>query len=221
MPNRSNFSRYPSAFQDAFIFQALNEIAQGFGAPANDLTLSQLSAERSRGKRLGSIYETLVSLKDASGTFGGASDGLGSLRVARATFNPTGVAGHRTVASHGLGVTIPDNAVVVGAWYDVITTFADGVADAATIALTLQAAGDLKAAIAIADASNVWDAGQHGLLPGNFALDGNALSAIAMAAARAASCIKLTAARTITATVGGVALTAGKLNVFVAYVIGD
>ena len=35
------------------------------------------------------------------------------MRVARATFDPSLTAGQRTIAAHGLGVTIPDNAIVV------------------------------------------------------------------------------------------------------------
>lgn len=221
MADRNNFQTFTKSAQDALFFNIVNDIAQKFGASAYDLSGAQVQALLQSG-RAGAMYDVLAGLNTALGlSNAGATDGLGALKVARATFNPSGVTGHRSIASHGLGVTVPDNAVVVGAWYDVITTCADGVADAATIALTLQAAGDLKAAIAISDATNVWDAGEHGLLPGNFALDGNALTAIAMAAAKAASYIKLTAAREITATVGGVALTAGKLNVFVAYTVGD
>lgn len=123
-----------------------------------------------------------------------------------------------TIASHGLGVTIPSGAVVTKAEYVVNTTFTSAT-DAATIALTLQSAGDLKAAIAISDATNVWDAGLRGCLPGNYALDGNALTAIAMAAARAASEIATTAERELTATVAVEALTAGELTLYVEYYI--
>jgi len=86
------------------------------------------------------------------------------------------------IGSHGLGVTIPSGAVITKAEYVVNTTFTSAT-DAATIALTAQSAGDLKAAIAISAAGDVYDAGLRGCLPGNFALDGNALTAIAMAAA--------------------------------------
>src|SRR5690348_3814468 len=53
-----------------------------------------------------------------------------------------------TVASHGLGVYLPSKAVISHAWYDVVTTFTDGVDDSATIALTVQSAGDMIAALA-------------------------------------------------------------------------
>lgn len=123
-----------------------------------------------------------------------------------------------TIASHGLGVTIPSGAIVTEARYVVNSIFTSAT-DAATIALTLQSAGDLKAAIAISDATNVWDPGLRGCLPGNHALDGNALTAIAMAAAKAASEITTTAERELTATVAVEALTGGELTLYVTYLV--
>jgi hypothetical protein len=141
-------------------------------------------------------------------------------KVAVATYDVSGGDSGAT-AAHGLGVYIPDNAIITRAWVDVVTTFADGASDSATIALSVQGAGDLVAAIAISNASNVWDAGVRGTKVGAFALDGNALTQVAMAAAGAATLIKTTAVREITATVATAALTAGKLNVFVEYLISD
>ena len=83
-------------------------------------------------------------------------------------------------------------------------------------------AGDLVAAIAVSTAGDVWDAGVHGLLPGSYAeatVAGD--TAILDAARKAASYIKLTAVREITATVASHALTAGKANIFVEYVLSD
>ena len=127
-----------------------------------------------------------------------------------------------TVAAHGLGVYIPDNAVITNAWVDVITTFQStaGGTDLATIALMAQGAGDLTAAISIADGGNVWDAGIHGCLPGSYAegtVSGD--TAVLDAARKAASYIKLTAERQLTATVAVAALTAGKLVLHVEYII--
>lgn len=147
-----------------------------------------------------------------------------AVRVAQAVFDTAGVdsssVSNKTIAAHGLGVYLPDNAVVIDAWIDVITTFTSAT-DAATIALKIQTANDTVSAIAISNASNVWDAGLHGSVIGSFALDGNALTAIAMAAAKAASMIKLTAEREITATVAVEALTAGKAVINVVYILGD
>jgi hypothetical protein len=126
-----------------------------------------------------------------------------------------------TIAAHGLGVYLPTKAIILNAWVDVVTTFTSAT-DAATIALKVEGTGDLTAAIAISNASNVWDAGVHGCLPGSYAeatVAGD--SAILDAARKAGSFIKLTAAREITATVAVEALTAGKANIFVEYVISD
>lgn len=152
-----------------------------------------------------------------------AESGNGIRHVARAIFDTAGTdsagVANTTIAAHGLGVYVPINAIVTNAWYDVPTTFVSAGADAGTIALGVQSATDLVAAIAISNASNVWDAGIRGTLVGMQALDGNALTAIANAAANAATCIKTTAERELTATVAGQVLTAGKLVLFVEYFI--
>ena len=146
--------------------------------------------------------------------------------LAVATFDTAGTdssgAANTTVAAHGLGIYIPTKAIITNAWVDVVTTFADGASDNATIALKVESTGDLTAAIAISDASNVWDAGLHGCLPGSHAeatVAGD--TAILDAARKACSYIKTTAVRELVATVAVHALTAGKLNLFVEYVITD
>ncbi len=138
----------------------------------------------------------------------GSGDGLGVLRAARFTFDPSAVAGHRTIAAHGLGVTLPDNAVVLGGYIEILTTFADGVADAATIALSVEGANDLVTATAISSGT-FWDA-----------VKGKVIVPTALEASGVATSIKTSAAREITATVGGVALTAGTLHGWLFYVIG-
>ncbi len=135
----------------------------------------------------------------------GLADGLGMLRVARATYNPSATSGMRTIAPHGLGVTIPDKSILLGGFYQVNTTFADGASDNATIALHANSAGDLVAAIAISDVSTPWTAGLHVIVP--------VIDDLTKA-------IVLTAARELTATVAVHALTAGKLTLFVYYVVG-
>ena len=145
-------------------------------------------------------------------------------KVAVATFKYGGTdsagVSMNTAAAHGLGVTIPSGALITDAYYIVNTTFTSPTTDAATIALSSgEGAGDLKAAIAISDATNVWDAGKRGCLPGHYALDGNALTAIAMSAAEAGSYILTTAERELTATVGVEAITAGELTLYVEYFV--
>lgn len=149
--------------------------------------------------------------------------GLSTGYVATAIFdtaaNDSAGVSNKTIASHGLGVYLPINAIITNAFYKVTTTFTSAT-DAATIALTAQSAGDLKAAIAISNGTNVWDAGLAGCLPGSYAertVAGD--TAILDAASKAASYISLTAERELTATVAVEALTAGKLVLFVEYYI--
>lgn len=144
-------------------------------------------------------------------------------KVAVATFDPSANTGERTADAHGLGVYIPDNAVITRVLVDVVTTFTDGDTDAATIALHVQSANDIVAAIAISDASNVWDAGIRGSKIGypNFGADAAHDSALEVAALFAASMLKTTAVREITATVATAALTAGKANIYVEYYVSD
>lgn len=126
---------------------------------------------------------------------------------------------NKTIAAHGLGVFLPTKAIITNAWVDVITTFTSAT-DAGTIALKANAANDLTSALAISDASNIWDAGIHGCLPGSYAeatVAGD--TAILDAARKASSFIKLTAERELIATVAVEALTAGKAVLFVEYYI--
>jgi hypothetical protein len=168
----------------------------------------------------GDFFEGLIVPSLASAVIG-SQDGLSSLRTARATFDPSGVAGHRTIAAHGLGVTLPIKAIVLRAYWDVVTTFTSAT-DAATIALKAESAGDLMAALAISDTRNRWDAGIHAGTPGfpNFGADAAHDTQPEVAALFAATAIKLTAARELTATVAVEALTGGKAVLFVDYVIG-
>ena len=156
-------------------------------------------------------------------------DGLTVTKVAVATFdtaaNDSSGVSNKTAAAHGLGVYLPDNAIVIRAWYDVVNTFTTA-DDSGTIALKVQSADDLVAAIAISAADpGVYDAGMHGTLTaGTTTLTEatpNTRTQIVHAADVAAGLIKLTAERELTATVAVQALTAGKLVLYVEYVISD
>jgi hypothetical protein len=151
-------------------------------------------------------------------------NGLTVPKIAVATFDPSGDTTKRPIAAYGLGVYLPDNAIVIRAWYDVVTTFTSAGADAGTIALKVQGANDLVNAIAINAASpGVWDVGARGCLPlaPNLGADSAHDSQLEVIALMAALQIKLTAERELTATVAGQALTAGKLVLYVEYVISD
>lgn len=127
-------------------------------------------------------------------------DGLTVKKVAVATYDFAEHGG--AIGAINLGVFLPDNAVIRRAWYDVVTTFTSAT-DAATVALKAQTAGDLKAAIAISDVSNPWDAAIKDGVPVD----------------TAATAIKLTAERELVLTVAVEALTAGKLVLYVEYVV--
>jgi hypothetical protein len=130
-----------------------------------------------------------------------SANGLQNKRLAVGTFDAT--AG-RAVGSYTLDCTIPDKSIVTGTWYEVTTTFTSAT-DAATIALTIQSAGDITAAIAISNAANPWDA----------ALPVEGITKIETTS----TWIKLTANRDLTATVAAAeALTAGVLRVYVEYI---
>lgn len=95
-------------------------------------------------------------------------------------------------------IVIPDNAVIKKVYIDVLTAPTSG--GAATVAVKLQSAADLKGATAIASFTGIMDG---------------------VPAGAAANMIKLTADRTLKITVATAALTAGKFNVYVEYVLGD
>lgn len=147
--------------------------------------------------------------------------GILAKRTVKAVFDPSGTAGDRTIAAHTLGVYIPDDAIITGFFYEVNTTFTSAT-DAATVAFHVEGAGDLLAAIAISDATNMLDAGIHAGKPGlpNLGADAAHDSQVEVAALVAATYVKTTAARLITATVAVEALTAGKATLFVEYVQG-
>lgn len=129
-------------------------------------------------------------------------DGNDLVRVARATYDFAEHGG--AIGNIGLGVTLPDNAVILDGVVDVITTLTSAT-DAATVAVQAEAPNDIVAAIAISDVSNPWDAGRKAIVP-----DGTA-----------ANSKKTTQSREITAVVGAEAVTAGKFVVFLRYVVSD
>jgi hypothetical protein len=132
------------------------------------------------------------------------ADGLGRVRVARATYDISG-GDDGTVGSHGLGVTIPDNAIILDGVIDVITTFDDGDDDSATIAIQVEGANDIVTATAISGGSDIWDAGLQDIIP-----DGTATNMV-----------KTTDDREITAVVADDEIDAGKLVVFLRYVVSE
>lgn len=151
--------------------------------------------------KIADLNVTAAKLADA---LSGLGDGLGVLRVARATFDPTATAGQRTQAAHNLGVTIPDKAIVVGGVVQVVTAVTSG--GSATLALSVQSANDIITAAAVSGAP--WSTtGLKAIVPKSNTPESTGIA--------------LTAARAITATVATADLTGGKLHVFLHYLMGS
>jgi len=105
------------------------------------------------------------------------------------------------IGDHPLG-EVPNGAIILGGFVDVLTTFVTAGADAGTIALMANAANDLVTATAVSNGANLWDAGVHAVVP----------------VFTAATLIKLTAARQIILRSAGQLITAGRLVVYLFYV---
>jgi parallel beta-helix repeat protein len=107
------------------------------------------------------------------------------------------------VSTINLGVTLPDNASIIRAWYETLTDPTSG--GAATIAITTaEAANEIVTATAFDNA--VFDPGYHDAIP-----DGTAANFTT----------KTTAARTIDFVIGGAALTAGKIRIWMEYITSE
>lgn len=124
-----------------------------------------------------------------------AVNGQSFKQVATAIFDTGGA--DVAVGDHGLGVTLPDNAIITRSWGDIITAFVSEGNDG-TIALKAEGAADLLAAIDADTLTGIFECKPDGT---------------------AAKMIKLTAARELTVTVATHKLTAGKAVFFVEYVL--
>lgn len=121
-------------------------------------------------------------------------------------FDPSGDSTDRTVAAHGCGLTIPKNAIVTFAAYDVLTTFTSAT-DAGTIAIKIVSANDVVTATAISAGGNIWDAGIFETVP---------------KVETSTTWLTTTADSEVTFTVASEALTAGKLVLWVQWLyFGD
>ena len=121
--------------------------------------------------------------------------GVGNLAIAEATYSFAvngGAVGDIVLTQ---GDTIPSGAIILGGLVEVTTQVTSG--GAATIAIKVEGAADILAALAVAS----WTVGRKTVIP----------------VFTGATTVKTTAARSITATVATAALTAGVFNVYLVY----
>lgn len=154
---------------------------------------------------LDGVTATAAELNASSAAASLLADGLVRMGVARATYDYAEHGG--AISAIGLGVTLPDNALVIGGFIDVITTCTSEGADGGTMAISVEGANDIVSAIAISDGSNPWDAGKKAIIPKSNTPESTS--------------VKTTAARAITATIAAQTFTAGKFVVFLHYVVSD
>jgi len=121
--------------------------------------------------------------------------------MAKCIYDPSAVTANRAIGPYDLGLTIPKNCLVTGAWYKVLTTFTSAT-DAGTIALKIVAANDVVSAAAISTGTT-WDAA--GAIEGTPKLE------------TTASWLTTTSDLAVTATVAVEALTAGKMVIWVQW----
>ena len=124
--------------------------------------------------------------------------------------------GQGTITLYGDTAFLPDNAIIIKVLQDVITAPNSGTSNG-TIKFILNTDGDLTLDIT-ADNSTT------GLLfgiPGTYALDGGALTAANMGIAEAGTYIKTTALRSVDVTIATADLTAGKIRLYVWYVVSE
>jgi len=143
-----------------------------------------------------------LNVLDASNTE--PSDGPFSLsRWAKAEYDFAVDGG--AISAIGLGVTLPDNSIIIGGFIEVLTTCTTASTDSGTMAIHAQGANDIVTATAVSAGGNIWDAGLHDAIPD----------------ATGSTAVKCTAAREVTATIAGQVFTAGKFNVWLNYVVGE
>lgn len=103
----------------------------------------------------------------------------------------------------GLGQFVPDNAIITRAFYDVVTTFTSPTADTGSIALQALAANDLVTATTIVTGTT-WDA--SGMI-------------VTVPIETTSTMIKMTSTEELKAVLAADTVTAGKLNLYVEYLL--
>ena len=124
-----------------------------------------------------------------------STDGLNVKRTARATYDFSVLGG--AVSAIGLGVTLPDNAIITRSWID-ITTGMTSSGGSATFALSVEGANDIISAVDADTLSGLNEGIQDGT---------------------AAAMVKTTSAQELTMTIAEEALEAGVFVLYCEYVV--
>lgn len=168
-----------------------SNVAAAF-TPSGDVTISNAGVTAIGA---GKVTEAQLAAANTSG--------LHVPRVARIIWDPTGVAGDRTVASHASGVTIPANAIIRQVWFYTKTSLVS-TGNNGTIAVQCNNANDIFSAADIDATTGVAGSIGTGVPIGT-----------------AATMLKVTTACDITFVVGTNAFTGGKMDWFIEYVIAE
>lgn len=180
------------------------------GAPSNGIS-GTLAGKAGPGAMImdvtnGAFYintgtKAIPQWSNASGPVS-ASFGVGTLGNAKVTYDFAVDGGAVSTLIPSNSPTLPIGSIILGGTIDITTTLTSG--GAATIALGTSAGSSttsLKAATAVAS----WTAGQLALVP----------------VFTAATYVKLTAAGRPNVTIGAFALTAGKFDINLVYIVGN
>jgi len=153
-------------------------------------------------------------LKDVNDNFGelapvGEVNGIGSLRVARFTYDVEGLdsdgESNAAIGAHGVGVSIPAHGIVCGGFFDVNTPFTSENSNNATIAIKVEGANDIVSATAVSGAPYSTK-GIKAIVP--------------KANTPESTSVKASEAREITCTVATSVLLTGKLTGYLYFVEG-
>lgn len=161
-------------------------------APTGDVTISNAGVT---AVGAGKVLEAMLEVPSGAALY--------VPRVARVTWDPTGVSGDRAVGAHASAVTIPANAVIRQVWFYTKTSLVS-TGNNGTIAVSCNAGNDIFSAADIDASTGV--AGQIGA---------------GVEIGTAATMLKVSTACAITFTVAVNAFTGGKMDWFIEYVIAE
>ena len=170
----------------------------------NDFDIA--SHDGTNGLKLGSILVTSTAAEinklDATNTVPNPNPWASVSRWARISYNFNSNGGLQGTIN--LTGTIPNNAIIIGGFVDIITSFSSS-SNSASCSLSLESTDDLVASIAINNGSSPWSIGIKSIVPNG--TGGNA--------------IKLSSDNTVDLAISSEDLTAGTFDLWLEYLIGS